>query len=228
MLEENEGMGQRYHHGNVKESLVDVAMRLIRDNQVELISLRRLAKEVGVTPSAVYNHFSDKNELMLAIKIRIYEEFNHFFEQRFSNIEQPEEALIEACLAYYHFSKEHPSHYHFLFSSTLPLEWSTPETAEIFCRVLVRTRKIIFSIYEKNQIPCTEAQVVRSTLLTWSQLHGIIMLRNSGSIAAAVEYQDWPQECALIQDSEIEDLIRGRIQPMIDLICTSAASQVPH
>ena len=52
---------QHYHHGNVKESLIDAAMKLIDSNEVELLSLRSLAKEVGVTPSAVYNHFPNKD-----------------------------------------------------------------------------------------------------------------------------------------------------------------------
>ena len=65
-----------YHHGNVKGALIDAAMKLIDTNQTDTISLRRLAKEVGVTPSAVYNHFADKDSLMLAIKIRLYVELN--------------------------------------------------------------------------------------------------------------------------------------------------------
>ena len=177
---------QPYHHGNVKESLITVAMQLIKANRGELISLRRLAREVGVTPSAVYNHFSDRNALMLTIKIRIYEDFNKFFEARFSGTDNPEEALLEVCFAYYHFSKKYPAQFHFLFSSTLPLEWSTPEAVEVFCRSLVRTRKIILAIYQKHQITCSEEAVVQTTLLIWSQLHGIVMLRNSGSIQAAV------------------------------------------
>lgn len=38
-----------------------------------MISLRTLSKEVGITPSAVYNHFADKSALIMAIKIRVYQ-----------------------------------------------------------------------------------------------------------------------------------------------------------
>ena len=50
---------QPYHHGNVKDSLLAMAMELIDANQDELISLRKLANAVGITPSAVYNHFAN-------------------------------------------------------------------------------------------------------------------------------------------------------------------------
>lgn len=217
-----------YHHGNVKDSLLAMAMELIDENRGELISLRKLAKAVGVTPSAVYNHFADRNALMLEIKIRIYEKFNKFFEARTSGTDNPEEALLETCFSYYEFSKKYPSQYHFLFSSTLPLEWSTPEAVEVFCRSLVRTRRIIFAIYQKHQIPCSEEEIVQTTLLIWSQLHGIVMLRNSGSIQAAVSYQEWPQSCALSRDEEVKDLIRLRVNLMLNGIFQSRPDGDPH
>ena len=228
MLTEDQKANNSYHHGNVKEALVDVAMQLIEADEVELISLRRLSKEVGVTPSAVYNHFSDKNALMLAIKLRLYEDFNRFFEGRSSQTENPEQALLEMCLAYYHFSQEQPSRFHFLFSSTLPLEWSTPQMVEISCRGIVKTRRLVLKIYEKYQIPCDEEAAVNTTLLVWSQLHGIVTLKNSGSIQAAVAYQDWPPSCALAHDEEVEQLIRNHVEMTVNAILNSQRSGSHH
>jgi len=228
MLSEKQKQNHPYHHGNVKEALISVAMRLMEDGQVSLISLRRLSKEVGVTPSAVYNHFSDKDALMLAIKTRVYEEFNQFFEERISDSNDPEESLLEMCLAYYHFSKEHPSRFQFLFSSVLPMEWSTPETVEVFCRCLVRTRKLVLGIYKKYQIPCSEEALVNTTLLVWSQLHGIVALRNSGSIQAAVAYQNWPSSCALIHDHEVERLIKSHRDNVVNGILNYQRSESHH
>ncbi len=228
MLTEDDKSNQRYHHGNVKEALIDVAMKLIEADEVEMISLRRLSKEVGVTPSAVYNHFSDKDALMLAIKIRLYEEFNHFFEQRSSATDDPEQALLEMCLAYYQFSQQYPSRFRFLFSSTLPLEWSTTESVEVSCRCIVRTRKLMLQIYEKYQIPCGEEAVVNTTLLVWSQLHGIVALKKSGSIQAAVAYQEWPASCALVHDEEVENLIRNHVNMTVNAILNTQHSDSHH
>ena len=228
MLTEDQKANNSYHHGNVKEALVDVAMQLIEADEVELISLRRLSKEVGVTPSAVYNHFSDKNALMLAIKLRLYEDFNRFFDGRSSQTDNPEQALLEMCLAYYHFSQEQPSSFHFLFSSTLPLEWSTPEMVEISCRSIVKTRRLVLKIYEKYQISCNEEAIVNTTLLVWSQLHGIVTLKNSGSIQAAVAYQDWPESCALAHDEEVEQLIRNHVEMTVNAILNSQRSGSHH
>jgi len=228
MLTEEQKSSQRYHHGNVKEALIDVAMALLEENQLARISLRRLSKEVGITPSAVYNHFVDKDALMLAIKTRVYEDFNRFFESRSSLTNNPEQALMEICLAYYHYSRQQPARFNFLFGSVLPQEWSTPETVEVSCRCIVRTRKLVLGIYEKYQIPCEEEDVVNATLLVWSGLHGIVTLRNSGSIQAAVTYQDWPSACALEADSEVEGIIETHVQNLVNGILNSQRSESHH
>jgi len=131
-------------------------------------------------------------------------------------------------LSYYHFSQDYPSRFHFLFSSTLPMEWSTPEMVEISCRSIVKTRKLVLEIYENYKIPCSEEDVVNTTLLIWSQLHGIVTLRKSGSIQAAVGYQNWPASCALVQDNEVEQLIRNRVEMTINAILNAQHSESHH
>jgi AcrR family transcriptional regulator len=215
----NEEQEQRaYHHGNVKEALIDEAMKFIEADAIEQLSLRRLAREVGVTPSAVYNHFSDKNALMLAIKLRLYEEINHYFESHCELGPDPEDNLLQICMAYYHYAEEYPARFQLMFTLRLPMEWSTPEFVEVSCRCLAATRKIVLDIYNKYQIPCSEEAVVNTTLLVWSQLHGIIALKNTGSIKAAVAYQDWPAPCALVNDEDVIALIRQHVTMTVNAI----------
>lgn len=228
MFTEDLKANQPYHHGNVKSALIDAAMALIDTNQTDAISLRRLAKEVGVTPSAVYNHFADKDSLMLAIKIRLYEELNRFFDARCGDSDDPEQALLETCYAYYRFSQEQPARFLFLFSSVLPLERSTQDFIEVACYSLVRTRKLIYKVFEKYNIPCKEEDVVNTTILVWSQLHGIVMLRNSGSIPAVVAYQDWPDSCGLNNDDEVEKLIRENVSMTVNAILNKQHSDSHH
>ena len=180
MLFDSEKTTSSYHHGNVKEALLNAAQNHIENNEGEMISLRALSKEVGVTPSAVYNHFADKSALLLAIKIRIFQRFNTFFAENCKETESPDKALIEMCLAYFHFSRRFPSQFQFIFGASIPAEWSTNEIVDVSCRCIVRARSLVFSIHEKYQLHCSEAEVVNATLLIWSQLHGLVTLRNSG------------------------------------------------
>ena len=217
-----------YHHGNVKEALLTAAQEYIESNEGEMISLRGLSKEVGVTPSAVYNHFADKSALILAIKIRLYRSFNLFYANYCTESSDPDRALVEMCLAYFHFSREFPSQFKFLFSSSLPIEWSTDEIVDVSCRCILRVRSLVFAIHNKYQIQCSEEEVVNSTLLIWSQLHGIVTLRNSGLIGAAVSHQNWPSNCGLTEDSQVEKLIREHVQIMIDGMLSSSRGKSKH
>lgn len=228
MLSDTPRTNHPYHHGNVKEALLDEALKLIEENEVGMISLRRLSREVGVTPSAVYNHFADKDALLLAVKTRIYDSMNTYFENRRSTTDNPEKALLEMCMSYYHFANDYPAQFQFLFSSTLPLEWSTSQTVEVSCRSILRTRKLVLEVYKKYKIACSESAVVNATLLIWSQLHGIVALRNSGSINAVVTYLDWPPSCALHCDSEVEHLIRNHLESMVNGIINSERGKSRH
>src|ERR1700750_3386892 len=56
-----------YHHGNLRRALLDAAERTLRDRGVEALSLRELAREVGVSHGAPRRHFSDRQALLDAL-----------------------------------------------------------------------------------------------------------------------------------------------------------------
>ena len=56
-----------YHHGNLHETLLEESMAMIHEDGMAQFSLRKLAKRVGVSPTACYNHFSNIDDLMSAI-----------------------------------------------------------------------------------------------------------------------------------------------------------------
>ena len=61
-----------YHHGNLRAELLDAAIEQLRSSSVEDLSLRALARSVGVSQTAPYRHFADKGELLAAMATRGY------------------------------------------------------------------------------------------------------------------------------------------------------------
>ncbi len=59
-----------YHHGALRETLIDVAIRLIADKGVDGWSLREAARTIGVSPGAAYHHFRDRAALVAAVAAR--------------------------------------------------------------------------------------------------------------------------------------------------------------
>lgn len=65
---------RQYHKGNVAEDLKLAAIRILEAETVEDLSVRRLAREIGVTAANFYNHFDSLNDLLLEIAAEIYRE----------------------------------------------------------------------------------------------------------------------------------------------------------
>lgn len=56
-----------YHHGDLRSALIEAGVRTLEGTNAEAISLRELARSVGVSATAVYRHFPDKNALLAAL-----------------------------------------------------------------------------------------------------------------------------------------------------------------
>jgi len=63
---------KNYHHGNLRAELLEAAINQLRNAEVEELSLRALARDLGVSQTAPYRHFSDKGELLAAMAARGY------------------------------------------------------------------------------------------------------------------------------------------------------------
>jgi AcrR family transcriptional regulator len=62
-----------YHHGALRETLLDATLRLIEAEGIGAVSLRRVAREAGVSSGAPYHHFADRADLLAALSARGYE-----------------------------------------------------------------------------------------------------------------------------------------------------------
>lgn len=60
-------MSRAYHHGALAEAMVDQALTRVRAQGADQVSLRSIAQDLEVSPSAAYNHFADKDDLLRAV-----------------------------------------------------------------------------------------------------------------------------------------------------------------
>jgi hypothetical protein len=70
--------------------------------------------------------------------------------------------------------------------------------------------------------------LLNAALLVWTQLHGIVTLRNSGLIGAAVIHQNRPEKCALTDNAQVGKLIEDRMQIMINSMLSSSRGKGNH
>src|SRR5471032_1080703 len=67
MRESQAAEARPYHHGDLRRALIDAASRLLEAEGPSALSLRAVAREAGVSPTAPYHHFKDKGELLQAV-----------------------------------------------------------------------------------------------------------------------------------------------------------------
>ncbi|NEP14742.1 MAG: TetR family transcriptional regulator [Symploca sp. SIO2C1] len=165
-----------YHHKDLRQSLIKAALELIAQKQdASTLSLREVARQVGVSNAAPYRHFADKNALLAAVA----EEGFHILTGCLqSSIEKtsddPLQQLQASGVAYIKFAISHPSHYRLMFSAFRadnlcdpPLNAAGQEAFAVMMDTIVRGQKA-----SKIQV----GEPLHLAWVTWSFVHGLAML----------------------------------------------------
>ena len=108
-------MADSYHHGNLRQALIDAGIKIINESGEDSLSLRKVAAECNVSHAAPYAHFNSKEELIDAIKSNVTEQFMEELEAAVSEVPTAEEAIIAMGRTYLTFFSRNPDYFVFLF-----------------------------------------------------------------------------------------------------------------
>ncbi len=110
-------MSDGYHHGNLRQALIDAGIKIINESGEDGLSLRKVAAACGVSHAAPYAHFKDKEKLMEAIKASVNEQFMDELEQAVAEAKNAEGAIINMGRSYVSFFVRNPDYFRFLFGN---------------------------------------------------------------------------------------------------------------
>lgn len=112
---------KKYHHGDLKLALIEAGIRILDSERYEAFSLRKVAKECGVSQTAPYRHFKDKDDLIHAIIMHVMQQFNLSLEQAvLKHPDNPKAQLSEMGMAYIRFFVENPEYLRLIFLNKKP------------------------------------------------------------------------------------------------------------
>jgi AcrR family transcriptional regulator len=172
-----------YHHGNLKQALVDAALRLIETKGPTGFTLSEAAKNAGVTPAAVYRHFEGREDLIAECARQGHEIFADLMDHAFNKGQPTALAAFEATgRAYLAFARKFPGHYMAMFESGTSAN-ATPELAAAANRsrnVLERAAEALSDHIppEKRPPPSMFSAHI------WAMSHGVVELFARGEPGA--------------------------------------------
>lgn len=182
-----------YHHENLRQELIDAGIRIVAEEGVAALSLRRLAAECGVSHAAPYKHFKNKDEILAVLTIHVASLFTQRLQTVVDSIpaEQPYERLVMLGVSYVRFMVENPDYLKFLFFNGISDEVTAERLERLDCRP--RDSLGIFretAVAYLDSIHAAPQNHETSIMAMWAMVHGLsVMLVNRNWVPPG-PYQD--------------------------------------
>lgn len=180
-------MKRGYHHGNLRQALVDAALDLIAEKGPTGFTLSEAAKAADVTPAAVYRHFSGRDDLIAEVARQGYDIFAALMEFAYNGGKPTALAAFEATgRAYLAFARRYPGHYMAMFESGLNLQ-AYPELA----LVAHKARGVLERAAEELALHLPEGKRPPATMFSahiWALSHGVVELFARGAPSAKTPF----------------------------------------
>lgn len=169
---------RRYHHGDLRRTLLEAAEQELEDKGFEGFTLRGCAKRAGVSHAAPAHHFKDANALLSALAAEAFARFTRAMEDRqAAAAPEPRARMVAAGLAYLDFALAHPALLRLMFASERPnheLPELEQEAGKAF-GLLVRSVEALRTEDERKGHDLNE-----EVAALWAVVHGLAELAISG------------------------------------------------
>jgi len=176
---------KKYHHGDLKNALIKAGVEILAKEGVDGLSLRKVAQHAGVSHSAPYAHFPDKQSLIAAIST---EGFNQLYAELEAAIspykKNPKKQLIEGAKAYVRFAEKNTDTFKIMFSGVLEKEKDYPSFVEISSKTFKLVVDVIQACQDAGILPTAPADLMAVSV--WGQIHGVLSLALEGQVSHRV------------------------------------------
>lgn len=172
-----------YHHGNLKEALIETALQTIDKEGLDAITLRDITQKLGTSRSAVYRHFASKEALIIGVIQRGYAQLDELFTPIFQDRTQSVEERFEKMgRAYLDFAIEHPNLYRLLFGENYRQEREEvcDYKDESQATGLYALIGLLLEAQEEGIIARADPMVQAATV--WASIHGLASLLIDGHL----------------------------------------------
>ncbi len=176
---------KKYHHGDLKNALIQAGIKILAKEGVGGLSLRKVAKKAGVSHSAPYAHFPDKQSLIAAISTEGFKQLYAELDAAVSPYaNDPRRQLEAGAWAYVQFAMNNTDTFNIMFSGVLEKEKDYPAFVESSRKTFERVVDVVRACQDAGVLRPAPAELLAVSV--WGQLHGIVSLALEGQISHVV------------------------------------------
>lgn len=194
-----------------RDKILDAARELFVTEGYEGVSMRRVADKIEYSPTAIYVHFADKEELFRELCHQDYARLAEVFQSSMIS-NDPIERLRQIGAIYIDFGTRYPNHYKFMFMTTHPGH----DLDEVDREVMGNPEKDAYALLKwavqqaidagRFREGLNDAELISQTL--WAAVHGVISLQIAKGGDAWVDWRPMQQRAQLMLDVTLEGLVR--------------------
>jgi len=175
---------------DLKEGCVTEALAIIAAEGLEKLSLREVARRLGVSHQAPYRHFPSRDHILAAVVARAFDHFALYLDDRQRVPDDPAQDLCGMGLAYLSYAGEHPLQYRLMFATPLPDPANHPG--------MMLSARHAFTLLEQGvgRMRAAQGQPASANLITldalfiWSALHGLAGIQGGCAVTTLGLSQD--------------------------------------
>lgn len=181
-MEQPKDSKQPYHHGTLRQALLEAGDSVLRDRGLSGFTLRECARRAGVSHAAPKHHFGDVRGFLTEIAALGFDQLTRQLQTQIGSALDLDEEFINTTRAYADFAGENPEHFRIMFRYDLlsatseRLKQAAGETFTVLTNVVLRQRgdpHLLASVYEEK-LPDS---IMDDIVLSWSHVHGFAHLK---------------------------------------------------
>lgn len=170
----------------LKEACVRAAHEVIAEHGIEALSLREVARKLGVSHQAPYRHYPTRDHLLAEVMRRCFESFARSLDAR-ERFDDPSADLHSLGQAYLRFAASHPLEYRLMFNAPWPEKADHPALLRDATHAFNILRNVLARVHgdEKSK----KALIDLDAMFIWSTMHGLASIMQS----SAMTHLDMPK-----------------------------------
>ena len=164
---------------SLRERVLEQSLKIIESSGVEQLSLRAVARDLGVSHQAPYKHFASRDHVVAELTARAYGAFSQALSRASKDL-NPHARLTAMGVAYLDYAAQNPLHYRLMFETELPAPHAHPDMLAKARSAFEMLMDALAALPERTN--AQRARIEAEALFIWSSLHGAASLARSPAL----------------------------------------------